>query len=83
MSYIWKPSEERVQSTLLEKFMKSLPSEFDSYHELHKWSIENIEDLEYLRFLELGVKLRALKMSKKSVAVDTKEDLVLVNKRLK
>ncbi len=48
-----------------------------------KTLIENIEDLEYLRFLELGVKLRALKMSKKSVAVDTKEDLVLVNKRLK
>ena len=44
MSYLWKPSEERVQSTLLEKFMKSLPSKFDSYHELHKWSIENIED---------------------------------------
>lgn len=48
-----------------------------------KTPIENIEDLEYLRFLELGMKLRALKMSKKSIAVDIKEDLVLVNKRLK
>ena len=41
-----------------------------------KTPIENIEDLEYLRFLELGMKLRALKMSKKSIAVDIKEDLV-------
>ena len=41
---------------------------------------EGIEDLEYLRLLELGVKLRALKMSRKSIAVDTKENVHTVSK---
>ena len=47
-----------------------------------KTPIEKIEDLEYLRFLELGIPLRALKMSKKSIAEDTAEDVKLVNKKL-
>lgn len=47
-----------------------------------KTPIEKIEDLEYLRFLELGVKLRGLKMSKHSIAVDTIRDVSLVKKRL-
>ena len=48
-----------------------------------KTPIEKIEDLEYLRFLELGLKLRGLKMSKQSIAVDTIHDVTLVKKRLK
>ena len=48
-----------------------------------KTQIEKIADIEYLRFLELGIKLRGLKMSKKSIAVDTKEDVAAVNRRLK
>ena len=48
-----------------------------------KTPIEKIEDLEYLRFLELGLKLRSLKMSKQSIAVDTIHDVTLVKKRLK
>ena len=48
-----------------------------------KTPLEKIEDLEYLRFIELGVKLRGLKMSKQSIAVDTIHDVKLVKKRLK
>ena len=48
-----------------------------------KTTLESIEDLESNRFLELGYKIRMLKMSNKSVAVDTKEDLVKVRKLVK
>lgn len=55
-----------------------------TFYELKKKTpIEKIEDLEYLRFLELGFKLKALKMSRNSIAVDTEADVRLVNKRLK
>ena len=47
-----------------------------------KTILESIEDLEYLRFLELGVRLRGLEMSKKSIAVDTKEDIYAVNRKI-
>ena len=48
-----------------------------------KTIIESIEDLESIRFLELGYKIKMLKMSNKSVAVDTKEDLLKVRKLVK
>jgi len=48
-----------------------------------KTTIESIEDLESIRFLELGYKIKMLKMSDKSVAVDTKEDLLKVRKLVK
>ena len=48
-----------------------------------KTTLESIEDLESNRFLELGYQVRMLKMSNKSVAVDTKEDLVKVKKLVK
>ena len=44
--------------------------------------LESIEDIEYLRFLELGLEVRALKMSKMSLAVDTPEDLILIKKKI-
>lgn len=50
--------------------------------EKRKTNLEKIEDLEYLRFLEKGIKLRALKMSNKSIAVDTRSDLKKVLKKL-
>jgi len=53
------------------------------YNLKKKTPIEKIEDLEYLRFIEIGVRLRALKMSKNSIAVDTIHDVKLVKKRLK
>ena len=48
-----------------------------------KTTLESLEDLEYLRFLEMGTKLRALKMSNKSIAVDTKKDIRKVKEIIK
>jgi len=36
--------------------------------------IENIEDIEILRFLELGIKIKMIKMSNKSMSIDNQED---------
>ena len=40
-----------------------------------KTPLEKIEDIEILRFLEQGYKVKMIKMSNKSLAVDNKEDL--------
>ena len=45
-----------------------------------KTELEKIEDIEYLRFLEMGLSVRVLKMSKMSLAVDTPKDVLLVKK---
>ena len=47
-----------------------------------KTELEKIEDIEYLRFLELGLEVRAVKMSKNSMAVDTPHDVKLVKKKI-
>lgn len=47
-----------------------------------KTTIENIEDLELLRFLELGFEVKMIKMSNVSVSVDTISSLNLVRKIL-
>ena len=41
----------------------------------NKTPIESVEDIEILRFLEEGYKVKMIKMSNKSLAVDNKEDL--------
>ena len=41
-----------------------------------------MEDIEYLRFLELGLDVRAIKMSKNSLAVDTPHDVILVKRKI-
>ena len=45
--------------------------------------LESIEDCELLRFLELGLEVKLIKMSDKSISIDTKENLVEVRKILK
>lgn len=40
-----------------------------------KGKLENIEDIEILRFLELGFKVKMIKMSDKSLSVDNPKDL--------
>ena len=40
-----------------------------------KTYFESIEDIELLRFLELGVKIKMVEMSKKSIPVDVREDI--------
>ena len=47
-----------------------------------KTELEETEDIEYLRFLELGLEVRTLRMSKKSLAVDTPEDVILAKKMI-
>ena len=41
----------------------------------YKTYFESIEDIELLRFLELGVKVKMVEMSKESIPVDVKEDI--------
>ena len=40
-----------------------------------KTPLEKIEDLELNRFVEIGHKVKMIKLSNKSIAVDTKDDL--------
>ncbi len=47
-----------------------------------KTTLESIEDIEILRFLELGTKVKMIPMSNKSVSVDLDRDLKKVNKIL-
>ena len=48
-----------------------------------KTPLENIEDCELLRFLELGHEVKMIKMSDKSISVDTKKNLMEVIKKIK
>jgi 3-deoxy-manno-octulosonate cytidylyltransferase (CMP-KDO synthetase) len=48
---------------------------FDFTKTKNKTPIESLEDIEILRFIEKGYKVRMIKMSNKSLAVDNKEDL--------
>jgi 3-deoxy-manno-octulosonate cytidylyltransferase (CMP-KDO synthetase) len=45
-----------------------------------KTPFEDIEDCELLRFLELGYEVKLIKMSDKSISVDTKKNLAQVRK---
>ena len=47
-----------------------------------KTELEDIEDIEYLRFLELGLEVRTLRMSKMSLAVDTPGDVISAKKMI-
>jgi 3-deoxy-manno-octulosonate cytidylyltransferase (CMP-KDO synthetase) len=45
--------------------------------------LEEEEDIEILRFLEMGYEVRMIELSNDSIAVDTQEDLEIVRKILK
>ena len=47
-----------------------------------KTNLERIEDIEVLRFLEMGYDVRMIEMSNDSIAVDVEEDINKVLKRL-
>ena len=47
-----------------------------------KTPLESLEDCELLRFLELGYDVKMIKMSDKSISVDTKKNLVEVIKKI-
>ena len=48
----------------------------------NKTLLENIEDCELIRFLELGLEVYMIKMSNNSISVDTKKDLIKVTKSI-
>ncbi len=61
-----------------------------NFHQLKKFnslrnrgSLEKIEDIELLRFLDLNIKVKMIKVSKRSISVDVKEDIKKVEKFLK
>jgi 3-deoxy-manno-octulosonate cytidylyltransferase (CMP-KDO synthetase) len=54
----------------------------DFYNQKIKTYFENIEDIEILRFLELGYEVRMIELSQDSIAVDRLEDIDKVLKRL-
>ena len=41
---LWNPSKKRKNSSLIKKFIRQIPLDFDDYFALHKWSINNMED---------------------------------------
>ena len=45
-----------------------------------KTPLEKVEDIEILRFLELGFKIKMVKVSNASIAIDTPEDLIKAKK---
>jgi len=62
-------------------FPKEVLKKFSSVKK--KTELEKIEDIEYLRFLELGIEIKTLKMSKMSLAVDTPEDVIKAKQLIK
>ena len=40
---LWVPSKERIRDSLMYEFMKGCPEKFDSYFDLHEWSIGDME----------------------------------------
>ena len=54
-----------------------------SFSSIKKTELENIEDLELLRFVELGYNIRMISMSSKSISIDNYKDIKIVEKILK
>ena len=48
-----------------------------------KGQIESIEDIEILRFFDVGVKIKMIRLKSNSVAVDEKKDVIKAEKLLK
>ena len=61
-------------------FPRELLLEFQNIR--NKTNLERIEDIEVLRFLEMGYDVRMIEMSNDSIAVDVEEDINKVLKRL-
>ena len=47
-----------------------------------KSNLENLEDIEILRFIEMGEKVKMIKLSGSSLSIDTPHDLALAKKKL-
>ena len=64
--------------------MYSFPKDslYDFSQEKQKTLFESEEDIEILRFLEMGFKVQMIKMSDHSIPVDNPGDITLVEERL-
>ena len=40
---LWVPSKKRIRDSLMYEFMQGCPEKFDSYFDLHQWSISEME----------------------------------------
>ncbi len=59
------------------------PQALDFYCNSERGKIEKIEDIEILRFIEAGYRVRFIEVENKSIAVDTEKDLEKVRKILR
>ena len=58
--------------------------ELKEFHSLKRKSkIEEMEDIEILRFFDLGIKIKMIKLNSNSIAVDEIKDVKKVEKILK
>ena len=53
------------------------------YNRFKKSEVERIEDIEILRFMDLGIKIKMIRLNSSSIAVDEKKDVKKVIKFLK
>lgn len=88
--FIFHDHQYQVQKKNKHNFYKQICIYAFNKKELHEFSaqkikspIEKIEDIEILRFFELGIKIKMVKLSGNSVAVDEKSDIKKVEKILK
>jgi 3-deoxy-manno-octulosonate cytidylyltransferase (CMP-KDO synthetase) len=51
--------------------------------QIRKTELEEVEDIELLRFLEMGWEIKMIPMSDASIAVDTPEDVIMVEQLLR
>lgn len=66
------------RQVLTYSFPRSILLQFSKKNK--KGFFEKLEDIEILRFLEMGVQVQLINMSNKSKSVDTKKDLIFVRK---
>lgn len=80
------PSEARSVVTVMWKMCFVVPFRKNFLLQYASWEqtpLEKIEFNEYLRILEHGVKIRAVKVDHAEISVDTPEDLALVREKMK
>ena len=70
-----------MKQVCIYSFSKNSLDKFSSTKK--KTPLEYIEDIEILRFLELGIEVKMVEVSNSSLAVDTPNDLILANKIFK
>jgi 3-deoxy-manno-octulosonate cytidylyltransferase (CMP-KDO synthetase) len=59
------------------------PESLNDFSSLIKTPLETIEDIEFLRFLEIGYKVKMVEVSDSSIAVDVPDDVKKVEEALK